>query len=232
MYMVSEVMKYLYPSMPPKTLLETFSAGDTSAALALPQTEVTSLDIDPQVFLNVPNNNLPEEVFKQHGKRKKHLGYGKDTWLKTKSKALTFVEKLIPNWHKKIGNTYHLPFPDNSFDAVLIQDKSYVFDSIPEASRVLTPEGYIIILLPEEIRDIDYTSAYQQKKTNDDIESGTFLTDVELKSVGLERFEIPDRFKQWEDLVRWKSTYLSEDGKTQVEVSSGFIIEVFKKSLK
>lgn len=68
--------------------------------------------------------------------------------------AIKIAKKLVPNAHFYVGNALNLKFKDNSFDTVTMMD---VIEHIPketevkclkEISRVLKPNGYLIISTP------------------------------------------------------------------------------------
>lgn len=66
-----------------------------------------SVDIDPNIFGNVPYNFLPEKFFKKIRQQKELEGYGELNDIK--QRKLKMVEELIPNWKKEIADANNLP---------------------------------------------------------------------------------------------------------------------------
>lgn len=220
MYIISQLVDWLYEEDRPQSLVEVGSAGDITVAMALPQTEVTSVDIDPDIFLNVPNNSLPRELFNKLGMKKTIEGYGRDNLWKGKRKKLTFVEKSIPNWHMSINDAKDLPFPDDSYDIALAQGPLEINLYLKEMARVTKPGGYVINIMYEEEKDVNSKSAYETGIYNSypDIQ----MVNLEkVNSLSLEQVDIPDRLKNYEDLANWE--------KGETARSAGIVFQVFKK---
>jgi len=221
MYVISQLVDWLYQEDRPQSLVEVGSAGDITVAMALPQTEVTSVDNDPDIFLNVPNNQLPRELFNRLETKKSIVGYGRDNLWKGKRKKLTFVERSVPNWHMSINDAEDLPFPDNSYDIALIQGPLEVEFFIKEMARVTNPGGYIIIIMDEENKKVGSPSVYDTNRYNSypDI---PMIDTQQAQSLGLQKVDIPDRLKNYENLANWKTS----DGTVR---SAGVVFQVFKK---
>ena len=220
-YIVSQLVDYLYGQNEPASLIEIGSAGDITAAMALPQTQVTSLDDDPNIFLNVPNNSLPKEVFKRLGMKKTIAGYGGDNFWRGKKRKLALVEKCLPNWHKSIEDARRIPFPNSSFDIALVQGPLEIGDFIKEMARVVKPSGHIITILDEDNKEMGSPSAYETNRYSEypDI---PMVNLQQAGSLGLQRKEIPDRFRRYENMATWRD----EDGKPK---AAGIVFQVFKK---
>lgn len=220
-YIISQLVDWLYKENRPQSLIEVGSAGDVTAAMALPQTEVASVDIDPDIFLNVPNNSLPREFFNKLGMKKTMVGYGRDNLWKGKRKKLALVEKSLPNWHMSINDAKDLLFPDDSYDVALAQGPLEINFYIKEMARVTKPGGYVVIIMYEEEKDVNSNSVYETGIYNSypDIR----MVDLEeANSLGLEQVDIPDRLKNYENLANWK--------KGEIVRSAGVVFQVFKKN--
>ncbi|MBN1169036.1 methyltransferase domain-containing protein [Candidatus Woesebacteria bacterium] len=216
-YLINKTFSWLQMDSP-QNLLECGSAGDISAAISLPNTEVTSYDIDPDIFFNVPYNDLPEEYLGAIGKKKNLEGYGPKDLLGFRRRKLDLVKEALPNWKMEVGDANEIKHPDNSFEAVLVQGTPNMLDFIDEMARVVEPGGFVVSIIHEEIRIGEYESVYKTGRYNT-LPEYQFVDSGKLEELGLEKVEIPQEFKEYENLCEW--------GKNK---SSGFVFEVFKKN--
>ena len=159
-YLLRKVMATLFPDGTiPQSLLEAGSAGDISVSLAFPDMDVESVDIDPDIFLSVSYNTLPDGFFKRIGKRRSIEGYGGKDWLGTKKRKLTMVQEALPKWKPVIEDAEELSAPDESQDIALVQGTPDMLDFfISQLARVTKPGGYIISMVDEQMREGEYTS--------------------------------------------------------------------------
>ena len=211
MYLVSKAINRLYKDSPPKTLVELGSAGNISPALALPETQVTSVDIDPNIFLNCPYNKLPRKYFSELGKKKDLAYYGEKQTAK-----LALAERLLPNWKKVIADARNLPFSKDKFDVALVWGTGELLTKfIKEAARVVRPGGHIVSVVwdfrPDKAQSVYKTGRYYFYPKY------KLITSKQAESVGLEKIRIPSDFEACERASQ-------KDGQTE-----GFIFEMFKK---
>lgn len=232
MFLIEQITKWLYPDKQPDNIIECGSAGDISIALTLSQAQVVSVDKDPLMFLHCPYNYLPDKFFKKIGREHVLKGYG------TKStKELALVEQLVPNWKKEIADARKLPFTDESFDVAWVQGTPDLRRFLPEMSRVIKPNGYIISAVQGEPR-ANHQSAYKTKEYESYSSKDMELSESEWRLVtpeianklGIKIINIPDQFKNYEDLCTWRSNYQFSDlAPKGTERALGFVFEVFKK---
>ncbi|MBI2049533.1 methyltransferase domain-containing protein [Candidatus Roizmanbacteria bacterium] len=217
-YVIDQLFGWLYRQNKPESLIEIGSAGDITAAMTLPRTQITSLDIDPDIFLNVPSNTLPRKVFERLDVNKKMEGYGGDD--RNKRRKLALVEKCLPNWKKCIADGTDIPFPNNSYDVALVQGPLEAGDFLTEMARVIKPGGLIVTILQEDYKEIGCSSVYATRKYNSypDVP----MIDVQkAQSLGLQKVDIPFRFRGYENLAVWM-----EDSRPK---GAGIVFQVFRK---
>lgn len=221
-YVISQAVDWLYGKSVPQSLIEIGSAGGITAAMALPQTQITSLDEDPQIFLNVPNNSLPREVYTRLGMKKTMEGYGRDNIWRSKKRKLAVVEKCLPNWRKLIADAGNLPFADNSYDVALVQGPLEAEDFLGEMTRIVKPGGHIVTILHEDYKAVDSPSVYDTHRYNQypDI---PVLNPQHCQSIGLQAIEIPDRLRRYENLATWKE-------KNGTLKATGIVFHAFRKN--
>jgi SAM-dependent methyltransferase len=201
-------------------ILECGSAGDISAAAVRPEAQVTSLDIDPDIFYNVPYNYLPPAYLDRIGKKKKLEYYGPKDILGRKKKKLKLVQEAIPNWKMEVGDAKEIKHADNTFDVALVQGTPDMLGFIGEMARVVKPGSFIVSIVHEEVRDGEYESAYDTRKYNS-YPDYRFVSNEKLEVLGLERVQIPDDMKGYENLCEWGNNK-----------SAGYVFEVFKKKIQ
>jgi SAM-dependent methyltransferase len=65
---------------------------------------------------------------------------------------IAFAKKALPRCRFVVGSAYELPFPDGTFDHVLVRDLVHHLDEperfVVECARVLGPGGYVDVLEP------------------------------------------------------------------------------------
>lgn len=222
MYLTRQVVDFLY-SQHPTRLLECGSVGDISAALALPNTQIVSVDSDQNIFLHMPYNLLPREYLEKIGKKKSREYYGGPDLLGRKRKKLELVKNAIPNLNIQVQDANQLTYSDNYFDGVFVQGTPDMFDFLPEMARVVRPNGFIWGIIHEQVKPESAPSVYETRQYNQDTYSDLSpVSDERLREIGLERISTPDRFKNYEKLCVWRDT----DGSIK---ESGFVIDIFKK---
>lgn len=221
-YVISQIVDWLYEQNHPNSLIEIGSAGDIAAAMALPQTQITSLDEDPDVFLNVPNNSLPREVFERLGMKKTMEGYGRDNLWRSKKRKLSLVQKCLPNWSKSIADAGRIPFPSGSYDIALVQGPLEIGDFIGEMARVIKSGGHVITILDEDDKEVGSPSAYETNRYNQypDI---PMIDLQQANTLSLRKIGIPDKFRRYENLAIWQE----KDGTPK---AAGIVFQVFRKS--
>lgn len=221
-YLLRKLLRVLYPNGEvPANAVEVGSAGDISFALAFPNVPITSVDIDPDIFLNVPYNSLPEAFLNVIGKSRKLEGYGRPDLLGRKRRKLEIVQEALPNWIPLVEDASDMSAKDGTYELALAQGTPDMLEFIEEMARVIRIGGYIVSMVEEQIREGEFRSAYKQERYNF-LPEYAFVPDTRLAKLGLERVLVPNRLKKYELLGA-----VSKSGDD--EASTGYVFEIFKK---
>ncbi len=204
-----------------KKIVDLGSAGCTDAALALPDTDIYSIDCDHDLFMSNTNNSLPAKYFSAVG-RSKTLDLWRQGSNEVKREKFAFIREALPNFHPVVARGERLPFSDSIMDAALIQGCVHPKQFLQEMSRVLKPGGYVVISMEEDERPLGSVSSYDTNVYVSSRSEISMIDGKEAANAGFEKIEIPKMYRSYEDL----GTYTSAENRV---FSAGLVFQVFRK---
>lgn len=218
-FLIRKVISYLYKNEFPSSLIECGSAGDISAALALPNTRITAVDIDPDIYIN-EINEIPQKLFDILGMDRIFACYG-DAWRKKfYERNKKIVNKCLPNYERVIADGENLEYGGETYDFALVQGTPDLINICRnELGRVLKPGGYLASIVTDLAHPADSPSFYT---------TGTYvswpkykITNPKKERLPFKTIEIPANLKDLETLCSWNSS--------DEKLSTGFVFEIYRK---
>jgi hypothetical protein len=222
-YVLRKVINWLSPSGDPQSLIELGSAGDISAAIALPNTQVLSVDEDPTMFSFNIIRSLPKNFFPLVGEKKPSevQSFVQTFFSKYRQRNAEFVKKIIPNLTTFAHDAHNLPIGDNIYSMALVQGTPDMLDFLPEASRVITRGGFVVSMVDDMYHKSGLPSAYDSHEYAG-WQEFSFVSDEVVQKNGMRRIDIPVMLRSYEDVGHW----INRKGE---EYSAGFVFEIFQK---
>jgi SAM-dependent methyltransferase len=207
-YTLRQLITWLLTDTKLESIIEIGSCGDTTLSMAFPDTQVTSLDIDPDCFKWAAYDSLPDKFLVKVGKTKEvpmnfDDPHGGKLYSDEIKSNLIFAEQCLPNWHKCIGDGQNIPFKNNHFDASFVLGALDANPFLPEMARVTKIGGYIIVMLDGDFKSVDDPSPYETHYYN--LHAHIPMIDqVMAKQLNLQEVVIPSRFKEYENFGGWE----------------------------
>ena len=190
-------------------VVEMASAGSIAMATALPDSNVVSVDSDPQIFAN--------------GFRQIPVELTQGTSIASNDEKIDKTKELLDNWKPEITDAKNTGHTDNEFDLSITLNNPNTFkDYVSEMARITKSGGYVIAIDHEVFKDKDDPSFYETGKFNAPSYKPYGKLDEETANkLGLETVPVPESIREYENAVTWTSE--------SQEYSSGFAVQIYRK---
>ncbi len=228
MHTIEKAVSFLYGEKDmPKNIIETGSAGNISAALAFPDSNILAIDIDRDVFIN-EINFIPQEFFDKIGfidntdfnRITSYYDDYQDTGLYYKLKEI--VKLSIPNYERIVADGYELPIKDDSIGLAIAYGTPDMIDiGIKEFSRVVKPGCYITSIVIGELAEKGHPSFYDTGEYNVDFWKNYHKIDPKIEGLPLSEIDVPDELKDYERIAKFMIN--------EKLYTAGITFELFKK---